>query len=925
MRSAIFLASAGLVFAGPAEEFFEQRIRPLLAAKCHECHGTKTATSGLRLDTREGARRGGTRGPAVVPGRPDVSVLLRAVSYEDPDLKMPPTGRLSDQQIADLGEWVRLGAPDPRDENAPPPVSAGPNRALRHWAYQPYKGHPAPRVRDGRWPANWIDRFVLAKLEAKRLRPAPPADRRTLIRRLTFDLTGLPPAPAEVEAFVRDKSPRAYEKLVDRLLASPHYGERWARHWLDLARYAETDGHEFDREKPNAWRYRDYLIRAFNADVPYDQLVREHLAGDLVTNIRYTPDGRLAESPLGTSFYALGEERNAADDLAEVRMEKIDNQIDAIGKTFLGLTIACARCHDHKFDPISTRDYYAMAGVVGSKQVLQASLDSPDAARQAAEWVNELAALQREIAAKITPARPALNRLKPREGDIVIADFGIAEPVGQAPGGWRADGPAFARLFQWGVPPELTGFLTSKTFRASKAFLHVRLAGAADSTSARQPGRLRVSLVGDGRDLAITPDPSGKFTWKTSGLGKMLGELAFIEIADRNPNGQIIVDKIVLSDSRTPPEMEGEPAEPAAIPVEPDAELGVLLGRRAALLARMPEPAYGLVCVEDAPRNMRLHRGGNHKNLGEEIPRGAPSLFDAGADGFAEGSGRLALARALTDPKNPLTARVMVNRIWRRHFGEGLVRTPDNFGLTGERPTHPELLDTLAARFLEGGWSIKKLQKEIAMTASYRMSSRADARAEAIDPDNRLLHHMPVRRLEAESIRDAILAVSGALDPKMYGPSVPPHISEYQDGRGKPPTGPLDGDGRRSIYVGVRRNFLPPLLVAFDYPMTVSTIGRRGVSTVPSQALALMNNEFVIKQAARWADSLQSAAPDDLSRIRLMFAAAYGRPAGPEEVQRALKFLDEQEKRYESADARFRAAADLAHVIFNSKEFIFIR
>jgi hypothetical protein len=925
MRTAIFLASAGLVFGGPAEDFFEQRIRPLLAAQCYECHDTKTATSGLRLDSREGARTGGTRGPAVVPERPDVSVLLRAVSYEDPALKMPPAGRLTDQQIADLNEWVRLGAPDPRDGIAPEAVSAARNRALRHWAFQPYKAHPTPRVRDTAWPANRIDRFVLAKLEAKALRPALPADRRTLIRRLTFDLTGLPPSPAEVEAFVRDKSPRAYEKVADRLLASPHYGERWARRWLDLARYAETDGHEFDREKPNAWRYRDYLIRAFNSDLPYDQLIREHLAGDLVTNVRYTADGKLAESPLGTSFYALGEERNAADDLAEVRMEKIDNQIDAIGKTFLGLTIACARCHDHKFDPISTRDYYAMAGVVGSKQVLQASLDSPERAREAAEWVAELADVQRQLAAKVAKERARPAAVKPRDGDLVIADFGIAEPTGKIPDGWRADGPAFARLFQWSVPPQLTGFLTSKTFRAEKAYMHVRLAGTADSTSTRQPGQLRVSLVGDGRDLAITPDASGNFTWKTSGLGKMLGELAFIEIADRNGKGHIIVDKIVLSDSRTPPELEAEPLALSGIPAEPDPETKALLDRRAALLARMPEPAYGLVCVEDLPRNMPLHRGGNHKNLGDEVPRGAPSLIAAGHSGFDAGSGRLALAGALTGPQNPLTARVIVNRVWRSHFGEGLVRTVDNFGLTGERPTHPELLDTLAARFVEGGWSLKKLHKEIVMSTAYRMSSRANAGAARTDPDNRLLHHMPVRRLEAEAIRDSILAVSGALDTRMYGPSVPPHISEYQDGRGKPPSGPLDGDGRRSIYIGVRRNFLPPMFLAFDYPMTVSTIGRRGVSTVPSQALALMNNEFVLKQAARWADALQAAASDDASRLHIMFHTAYGRPIEQAELRRALKFLDEQERRYQSADARFRAMTDLAHVLFNSKEFIFIR
>ncbi|MBI1788495.1 MAG: DUF1553 domain-containing protein, partial [Acidobacteria bacterium] len=356
-------------------------------------------------------------------------------------------------------------------------------------------------------------------------------------------------------------------------------------------------------------------------------------------------------------------------------------------------------------------------------------------------------------------------------------------------------------------------------------------------------------------------------------------------------------------------------------------QLQALQKQRSDLASRLPDPVFGLLGVEDLPHNLRLHKGGSHRNLGEEVPRGfLPVLSGARPAAYDQGSGRLQLADALADPANPLTARVLVNRVWKHHFGEGLVRTPDNFGRTGERPSHPELLDTLAARFVESGWSIKKLHRTLVLSSAYRMSSQASSLAAAADPDNRLLHRMPVRRLEAEAIRDAVLAVTGSLDRAAYGPSVPPHISEYQDGRGKPESGPLDGAGRRSIYIGVRRNFLPPLFLAFDYPMSVATIGRRGSSTVPSQALILMNSEFVAKQAAGWADRMLGGFPQPQQRIQQMFLAAFGRPAGEAEAAQAAGFVDHQARRHgQGAEAVFRAWTDLAHVLLNAKEFIFIR
>jgi hypothetical protein len=1089
------VAFAGLLPAQAQLDFFEKRVRPVLASRCYACHSAKTlASGGLLLDTRQAARRGGNRGPAVVAGQADLSLLLRAIRYTDPVVRMPPSGKLPDQEIADLEAWIRMGAPDPREEAPAAPAAPSEEATLvesrKWWAFQPFRAHPAPRVGDPQWGSNFIDRFLLAGLENKRLRPAPRADKLTLIRRLSFNLTGLPPAPEEIDRYLADTSPKAYEKLVDRLLASPHYGERWARHWLDLARFAETDGHEFDREKPNAWAYRDYVIRAFNSDLPFDQFIREQIAGDIIEPQRRLAGDLRWESITGTAFFALGEERNAADDLGEVRAEKRDNQVDTLTKTFLGLTVSCARCHDHKFDPISTRDYYALAGVLDGKQVIQACLDTPERMNEFARIQEEIGQRNRRLAAiytarlgqiieklpaylrlaagwatresdpadveikkaaeqeKLEPAllkawagdlriaarepdhvfyplarlarteeRPFPERLEAmrtelsewnhkadpnhpihkERKDLVIADFTRGERAG-----WRVDGPAFAGVASAFVSPQQVlsghrglplvnsftaagnegmGFLTSKTFLANRRFMHVRLAGNSDSTSGRQPGLLRVSLVGDGRDTIFTPDGSGRLQWRTSGLGKMFNELAFIEIADRTKSGHIVVDRIVLSDSREPPlagrfvngrllrmlersgagTLDALIAEYAALlgasfqDEQPDAgarwlresllpafaleqapldlsaaekeEAERLIGERREIAQRLPEPLFALASVEDQPRNLRVHIAGNHLNLGEEVPRGFLKILSTGPDeGFRQGSGRRELAEAIASPRNPLTARVIVNRVWKHHFGEGLVRTPDNFGRTGQAPAHPELLDTLASWFVDNGWSLKRLHRLILLSSAYRMSNRPEPRAALTDPDNRLLHHMPVRRLEGEAIRDAMLAVSGSLDRTLFGPSVMPHVSEYQDGRGKPVSGPLDGNGRRSIYIGVRRNFLPPLFVAFDYPMTVTTIGKRGVSTVPSQALMLMNNEFVVKEAAKWADRAQASAPDPRARINGMFRSAFGRGAEPAEIDKSFAFIAAQRTRYgEAKDAEFRAWADLAHALFNSKEFIFVR
>lgn len=1143
-RALALLLQSSLVPAATQEqtEFFEKKIRPVLVEKCYLCHSGKNATplGGLRLDTPEGLRKGGDSGPALVPGDPDKSLLIQAISYRSLALKMPPGGKLSDEEIANFETWVRMGAPDPRSTEVSPPAAYEKkeidfDEGRKFWAFRPLQDPALPVVKQKEWPKTAVDHFVLAKLEAQGLKPAPPADKRTWLRRVTFDLVGLPPTPSEMEAFLRDDATDARVKVVDRLLTSPHYGERWGRHWLDLVRFAETNGHEFDNDKLDAWRYRDYVIRAFNADVPYNQFVKEHIAGDLIPSKRLSPGGAHWESPIGTSFYWFGEVLNSATDSVKSRADEVDNQIDVMGKAFQGLTVACARCHDHKFDPIPTSDYYALAGAMHSTMVSEAVIDSPVRAQQIASvhqkiidlngqiteslqaaiqklaaqlkghllvaaarlikskgqgeglvrasqsahgslpnaWVELLVfarqrpeqifypfvtALDRlcEEASRVADAHPsssehrqlseilaqirreldaATTETQRRQnstsrGDVVYEDFERLDYSG-----WQVAGQAFGRTPQREIPPNLrlrgfqgqglassfgggsnrlVGSLTSAKFKMPKLFLHVRMAGSREEGAAEK-ARLRLTLVADGhKSQTLVPDGSGELNWKTVRLTKEIGRLCYFEIVDRSRDGYLVVDEIVLSDSELPPPAAGAPnphvvrmvarlsqtlshsprkklsalAQVEALATayqelfidafqsevtgdaalhglrqalnptgkledvvelldanESDATGGkprarksqdaqaALRQQREQLESTLPESIFAMVGRDENPADVRLHIRGNHKNLGEAVPRRFLQVV-AGEDQppILHGSGRLQLAGWMASEDNPLTARVMVNRVWQHHFGQGLVGSPDNFGKTGDRPTHPELLDFLARQFIARGWSVKSLHRLMLLSSAYAMSSQPSASALKLDPNNQWLQHMPVRRLEAESIRDSILAVAGTLDRQLYGPGVPPHISPYQDGRGKPKSGPLDGGRRRSIYIQVRRNFLTPLFLAFDYPLPISAIGKRSASTVPSQALMLMNNEFVALQAREWARRILAAEASAQERAEQMYLEAFGRPPETWELTEVLDFIQAQEKRYSvsgasqgSGGATVEAWADLAHVLWNSAEFIYVR
>ena len=702
-----------------AAEFFEKRVRPVLAEHCLGCHGAKESKVGLRLDTRAGLLKGSDFGPVIVPGDPAKSLLIQAVRYEG-DIKMPPKpkAKLPDEAIEALTAWVKMGAPWPETG----PVAADPNADAwkKHWAFQPVKLPALPAVKDTAWPASPIDFFILAKLEAKGMTPAPPADRRTLIRRASFDLIGLPPTPAEVDAFVSDPAPDAYERLIDRLLADPRYGERWGRYWLDVARYANERGYvgvNVDRTYPFAYTYRDWVIRAFNDDLPYDQFLIQQLAADQL------PLGADTRPLAAMGFLTVG--RRFLNNPHDI----IDDRIDVVTRGMLGLTVTCARCHDHKYDPIPTRDYYSLYGVFASS----------------------------------------------REPD----ELPLLEPFTRGPG---------YEEFQ--------------------------------------------------KELARLEEEKARFERENEQM--------------RKERPREFREKIKPFDNKIKRLHATHPAAPP----------------RGMVLVDLPQPVTPRVFVR-----------GNARNPGPEVPRQFLGVL-AGEkrEPFQHGSGRLELARAIASPDNPLTARVLVNRVWLHHFGAGLVRTPSDFGLRSEPPSHPELLDWLAARFVADGWSIKKLHRLIMLSSTYRQASDGNPAYARTDPDNLLLGRMNRRRLDFEALRDSLLFVAGQLDPTMGGQAVD---------LVKPPL-----SRRRTVYGFIDRQNLPGMYRTFDFASPDTHSPQRYVTTVPQQALFLMNSPFVLEQArALVARPDVQARTDPAERIGHLYRLLFGRPATPDEVAAARGFL----------------------------------
>ena len=836
--TALLLAPLSLLAAGDDDLFFESKVRPVLIKRCYDCHSTEKKTKGgLALDTRAGWQHGGDNGPAIIPGDLTKSLVIKAVRYLDKDFAMPPKSRLPADEVAILEEWVKRGAPDPRTDDAA--KAAKPKRSIdleagrKFWAFQPVANPTAPAVKDSFWPKDPVDRFLLAKIEAKGLKPAGDADRHTWIRRVSLDLTGLPATAEEVIAFANDNSDAAYAKVVDRLLASPAYGERWARHWLDLTGYADMIGTSNEVFAEHAWRYRDYLIQAFNHDKPFDLFIKEQLAGDLMP--ASSPEQR-ASQLVATGFLMVGDLEIVNPDKAKMETDHIDTQLIKIGGAFLGMTMGCARCHDHKFDPVGLEDYYGMAGMLRSspssgKMVgfgvwsTIRSVPLPESPAQLAERQKAEA----EHAAKLTAHKAEQARLT-EENNAVVAKLAALE----------------------------------KTAKATPVA------------------------------AAPTPKPSPE----QDALTKRRDEIAALlkTKASEIQHAEFFKSKA-----------------PKAFAMQDDAK----------------------------PADMPIYVRGNPYAPAAVVPRGA--LRVASWDKFpaipAGQSGRLQLAEWIADRRNPLTARVTANRLWQKLFGEGLVRSVDYFGERGERPSHPELLDHLATRFMADRWSQKRFLRGLVLSHAYRLSSANHAEGLSLDPENRLFWRMNRQRLEAEAIRDSLLKVSGELTAKSGGPSLALEIIENTGGLTAAGINPPSyhhrksrpsQDFERTVYLPVMRNgpsSADKIRSFFDFVDPASITGQRNQTVMPTQSLFLLNNDLVRKRAGALAKQLIAAHANEDARLESLWLRAWNRPITAEERTNARNFLQEITpllKTPRAPDALETARwQELCHSLLASNAFIY--
>ncbi len=744
-----------------AVAYFEKQVRPLLIEHCHGCHSTKSKKTrgGLALDSREAILTGGESGPAIVPGKPEQSLLIAAVHATKAELQMPPKGKLGAKQVETLEKWVRDGAVYPEGAKAAASLDPSSAEARQFWSFRPLRESPLPTVRDAKWPQRRIDSYLLAAMERNKLAPSKPADRRVLIRRASFDLTGLPPTPEDVEAFIHDQRPDAYARLVERLLSSPQYGERWARYWLDLARYCDVP-ESWMKPRGQSWPYRDWVVKALNDDLPYDQFVIRQLAADLEPGL--DPKERAALGFLGGSPDYWKELQLDVDVIRSIVADEWEEKIDAVSSTFLGLTVACARCHDHKFDPISTKDYYALAGVIAGTRMVDLPL-LPDAEAAAVrKAVDDIQVLQEQM--------KALKAMKPAPADFM------------------------AKL------DELTARI--KKLEETPGFKDVPVRGVVDG---------------------------------------------HVSVVSRGPN-------------KTRLEYE-----------------------------------------EGVGHDIAMHARGNANRPGPVVPRRFLTvLSNEMAPPFSKGSGRLELAKAIVTDGAPLASRVIVNRVWKHHFGRAIVDTLSDFGRQGERPSHPELLDDLSARFVANGWSLKWLHREIMLSAAYQQASAPDAAKQAIDPDNRWLWRMNRRRLEVESWRDAMLAVNGTLNKELGGPA-----QDLTDANNR----------RRTLYGQVRRRDLTDLLRLHDFPDPLTHSANRIPTTTPLQQLFALNGPLLRQEAAALTKRLDADVPTGgADRVKRAYSLLFNRMPTEREVSLALKYVDEK------PDAWNR----YAHVLLGSNEFQFV-
>lgn len=817
------LLVAGILSAGemrPANDsegiaFFEAKIRPIFVQHCYKCHSVASGKSegGLLLDSKERTRAGGDRGPAVVPGKPEASLLLTAISHTDPDLKMPPKKeRLPASVIDDIAKWIRKGAPDPRDNktNAAPRPPVDIESGRRFWSFQKPVKHDIPTTKNPTWAKRDLDHFIFAKLDSAGLSPSSDADPATFLRRLHFDVVGLPPSPSAVRQFLQrvdaDGFDSAISVEVDSLLATKQFGERWGRHWLDVARFAESSGKEANISFPHAWRYRDYVIDCLDADKPFDRFVVEQIAGDLLP---YDSDAERARLLIATGFLALGPKNLDESNALQFRADVVDEQIDTVSRALMANSVACARCHDHKFDPFAMEDYYALAGVLASSKTYFGTFISP------------------------------ANRVG---GDPLPLP--------------RLDGQP---IFHKAIPAARVESLKMELAALKKE---------------HDDGMAAVyKAIAEGKDASeiFTLRDALRIFWRS---GAIEGQLEMVD------------------DS-------GQP-RPLA--------MGVLEGER----------------VIDAP----LLERGDISRPGKPVPRGFPRVIELEGSPFVprNQSGRLEFTQWLTHPHHPLTSRVMANRVWHYLFGAGIVRSVDNFGFSGQRPSHPELLDQLALQFVAGGWSVKKLVREIVLSRTYRQASTYDEKSFLVDPDNRLLWRAGKRRLDAEAIRDAMLAVSGELDRnRPAGSLVARQIGDRPIsliGLDNRIPADLDGTNHRSVYLPVIRDRLPDVLDLFDFAEPSLVTGARDTTNVPVQALYLMNSPFVQARAKGLANQLVREGDSDERRIRQAYLLCFSRDPDAEEIKMAMAFLEQGRKRAgNDVDLRKKIWVSYCQALLSTAEF----
>ena len=1087
----VLLLGRSPLAADSAVDFFEKRVRPVLAEHCYECH-SETSTKlkgGLKLDSRAGVERGGDSGPILIKGDPERSRLLEAVRYHQRELQMPPKGRLPEADIAALEQWISSGAVDPRDAPVSATSSATPLAQTNHWAFQPLQSATPPTVAASARVQTPVDRFVQARQAELGLTLALPASPTALVRRLYLDLTGLPPTPDEASAFLADPSPLATERLIERLLASPRYGERWGRWWLDLARYADSNGQDENKVMANAWRYRDWVIRSFNAGQPFDQFVTDQLAGDLLPT-NGVPESVLFDRWTATGFLVLGPKMLAEQDKPKLVMDLVDEQIDVLTRAFLGLTVGCARCHDHKFDPIPARDYYALAGIFKSTRAM-ANLDfvskfnerqvTPREQLEAlAAHQEALQAHQKVFQATTNKANAALQgQLKSAFPATLVAALQAAEgtntpapPTGVEASAWTnlvqtlratpADHAASRTFREWARQPETIPAQLTALESLSREGLRVgpgRVGGGFLGTGQSflelphapelEPPQLTLetwvratefSSTGDNRRWLISKNGN---EWVEGHYGLVLDQNrpgAYLNIGGGKENlfalwsdgprlrpnqwyhlaltydgitlrlwvdgaaaGAVAVNRARIPGNQplalgrrqdgyvsfrgnldeaylwnralTPEELQRRAADPRQLPQDrpvvswtfndlTDAEqqalaqfevrdalwgsdgilalpanprplypedtrnaLNVLEQERRVLTqSAPPPPAFALAVADDKPVDLPVYVRGSHLSPGKDpVPRGFIQVAYRGEPAAlpARQSGRLELAHWLTSPSNPLPARVIVNRVWQAHFGEGLVRTPDNFGLRGEAPTHPELLDWLAREFLESGWDLKHLHRLILNSATWQQSSRtrtddgSPVPSLATDPDNRWLARFPRQRLEAEMVRDALLAVSGRLDLTTGGTLVDWKNDEYV------PTDTVSAESaRRSVYLPIVRDRVYDVFTLFDFANPSVGTAKRTPTVVSHQALFFLNSPLVKSSASALATRLLAETGDDEQRLRSAYQRCYNRDPLPAEKARGLQFL-EQNQGAGGPEGRLQAWSAYAQILMAANEFLY--